>query len=185
MTKAFIYTRRTEGNERNDGDLCINQSIRCLQYAKDKGYEVVHVFHEDGDSGRDCWNTMIGWIKYYAANNHEVRLVMDSPKILPTSLRSILEISRCFGLIGGVDFEFVDGFIEPETDKPGLYEREETLSSIDEHMSNREVDRLVQTELVIAKAKARAKFKSSRVALANSMKKFIESMDDYMEVFEK
>ncbi len=116
MTKAFIYTSHSVGKEVNVGDSSINQSIRCQRYAESKGYEVVHVCHENAAGATDYWNVMIRWAEQYTANGHDVRIVMDNPRSMPTLLHDRhdrLAMARRLDL-PSYDIEFVDGYIEPE-----------------------------------------------------------------------
>ena len=203
MTRAFIYTSGMDVTAAFPNDSQINQSMRCQQYAKNKGYEVVHVFHEYGGPGRVCWDILVGWAEQYSLNGHDVRIIVDNPRNMPAAIRR-WEIAE-FGI------EFVDGFIEseapqapvkpeectkedeydyepdtqqPKADKPGLYEREETLSDAEEHMSNWE-DANTEPGGDAGKVCPRDDYEAARNDLVDAMSAFSTFLRGFMGVMVK
>lgn len=76
QTKALIYCRVSSDRQVNEGNGLGSQEKRCRNYAKDKGYEVVGVFPDEGVSGglleRPGMKKLIAFLDSHPTENYIV-----------------------------------------------------------------------------------------------------------------
>ena len=64
--KALIYCRVSSTKQLDEGDGLSSQQLRCEEYARRKGYEIINEYHDKGVSGgmldRPAMQKMLGWL---------------------------------------------------------------------------------------------------------------------------
>ena len=102
--KSIIYCRVSSQAQVKKGDGLNSQETRCREYAKNRGYEVVEIFHDEGISGslidRPKFKEMLGYLKRHAKTEQYI-VIIDDISRLARDVEIHIELRRSILNAGG------------------------------------------------------------------------------------
>jgi site-specific DNA recombinase len=102
--KAVIYCRVSDLGQVKNGHGLSSQETRCREFAKYRGLEVIHAFHEEGVSGsliqRPAMMEMLQFLRERPAQ--QIAVIIDDISRLARGLKAHLELRTAIQQAGGV-----------------------------------------------------------------------------------
>ena len=113
--KAVIYVRVSSLGQVTKGHGAESQAVRCAEYAKHKGYEIVRIFEDKAVSGsvidRPGMKQMLSYLRDHSGDN--IRVIIDDISRLARGLEAHLALRAALNEAGGVlespSLEFGEG----------------------------------------------------------------------------
>lgn len=139
---AVLYCRVSSAKQVKKGDGLGSQETRCREYAKYKGYEVVHVFRDEGVSGgmieRPAMQEMLAFLKKSAKQRPHV-VIIDDISRLARGLEAHIQLRTA---ISAVESRLESPSIE-FGDDPDSRLVENLLASVSQHARQKNAEQVV------------------------------------------
>ena len=103
LTKAVIYARVSSTQQKTQGHGLESQTVRCRDFARMKGYQVVETFDDDASGSlvdRPGMQSMLAFLKSQRRESHVV--IIDDISRLARSLEAHLQLRTAIASVGGV-----------------------------------------------------------------------------------
>lgn len=103
ITRAVIYARVSSTQQKTQGHGLESQTVRCREFARMKGYQVVETFCDDASGSlvdRPGMQAMLGFLKGYRREGMIV--LIDDISRLARSLEAHLQLRTAIAAVGGV-----------------------------------------------------------------------------------
>lgn len=103
LTKAVIYARVSSTQQKTQGHGLESQAVRCKDFARMKGYQVVETFHDDASGSlveRPGVQAMLAFLRSHRRESHVV--IIDDISRLARSLEAHLQLRTALAAAGGV-----------------------------------------------------------------------------------
>lgn len=91
---AVIYIRVSDKSQVNQGHGLESQQLRCEQFCENKGYEIQHIFSEEGVSGGTMDRPQLRLLFSYLGENPKTVVVIDDLKRLSRSVTDFLLLTE-------------------------------------------------------------------------------------------
>ncbi len=129
---AVIYCRVSSGRQLKEGDGLNSQETRCREFARNSGYEVAAVFHEEGVSGglvnRPAMKEMLAFLRKNRKYGPYL-VIIDDINRLARKVLTHIELSAAITTAGG---KLVSPNMEFGEDSDSKF-REHLMASVSEH----------------------------------------------------
>lgn len=123
--KAIIYCRVSDKKQVEDGHGLQSQETRCLEYAKNRGYEVIDTYHEGGVSGkllaRPAMQKMLQFLKAQKGKEQYV-VIIDDISRLARDIETHVQLRSAVSKVGA------------KLESPSVHFGEDSDSRLVEHM---------------------------------------------------
>ena len=140
--RAVIYARVSSVRQLKEGDGLASQETRCREYARHKGYEIAHIFRDEGVSGgmidRPGMQSMLRYLRKHSAARACI-VIIDDISRLARGLNAHLELRTAIGNAGG---KLESPSIEFGDDSDSILV-ENLLASVSQHQRQKNAEQVV------------------------------------------